>query len=324
MANYSSFLFTGHGNYSGGYDPGACGNNYQEHQVAARINEAAKRYLSHLNIHYGVNNYKNVLTAGNSYSSGHGISTHLNSSVPAATGVEIWVPLSQSDISAEQDLVSGIASLLGITNRGVKSKLDNDTDAGVQYNRVNGSPIYGHDYYGEINRGRSHGTNVCILEVGFISNAGDISKINANIEGIGRLLAQYIARRCGSSINGGSPSPSSSETIYRVRKSADDAQSQIGAYKNLNSAKELADKNQGYKVFDGSRQVYPQTASSSSGYLVKVDTDVLNVRTGPGTNHTCVQTVRQDEVYTITETSGNWGKLKSGAGWICLDYTVRV
>ena len=29
-------------------------------------------------------------------------------------------------------------------------------------------------------------------------------------------------------------------------------------------------------------------------------------------------------VYTIVQTSGNWGKLKSGAGWICLDYTTRV
>lgn len=39
-------------------------------------------------------------------------------------------------------------------------------------------------------------------------------------------------------------------TIYRVRKSWSDAKSQIGAYTNLQSAKDLANKNAGYKVFD--------------------------------------------------------------------------
>lgn len=40
------------------------------------------------------------------------------------------------------------------------------------------------------------------------------------------------------------------DIIYRVRKSANDAKSQIGAYKNLDSAKALADKNSGYSVFE--------------------------------------------------------------------------
>ena len=40
------------------------------------------------------------------------------------------------------------------------------------------------------------------------------------------------------------------KTIYRVRKSAGDAKTQKGAFENLNSAKSLANKNSGYKVFD--------------------------------------------------------------------------
>ena len=39
-------------------------------------------------------------------------------------------------------------------------------------------------------------------------------------------------------------------TIYRVRKTATDAKTQIGAYSNLNSAKKLAEFNSPYKVFD--------------------------------------------------------------------------
>lgn len=40
------------------------------------------------------------------------------------------------------------------------------------------------------------------------------------------------------------------ETMYRVRKSANDAKSQIGAFSILENAKKLADKNPGYSVFD--------------------------------------------------------------------------
>lgn len=59
-------------------------------------------------------------------------------------------------------------------------------------------------------------------------------------------------------------------------------------------------------------------------YLVEVTADVLNVRSGAGTNYKVVTTVKKGEVYTIVEQNNNWGKLKSGAGWICLDYTKKV
>lgn len=61
-----------------------------------------------------------------------------------------------------------------------------------------------------------------------------------------------------------------------------------------------------------------------SSYLVKVNTDVLNVRTGPSTDYRIATTVRMNEVYTIVDESNGWGKLKSGAGWISLDYTKRI
>ena len=58
-------------------------------------------------------------------------------------------------------------------------------------------------------------------------------------------------------------------------------------------------------------------------FKVKVTADVLNVREGAGTSYKITTSVKKDEVYTIVETKNNWGKLKSGAGWICLDYTIR-
>lgn len=65
------------------------------------------------------------------------------------------------------------------------------------------------------------------------------------------------------------------------------------------------------------------TTNEQKTYTVKVNTDTLNIRSGAGTNYPIKGTVKRGEVYTIVETKGNWGKLKSGAGWICLDYTIK-
>lgn len=69
-------------------------------------------------------------------------------------------------------------------------------------------------------------------------------------------------------------------------------------------------------------------AQTSSSYMVRITTSVLNVRKGPGTNYGITTKVKKGEVYTIVaeEKNGNttWGKLKSGAGYISLGYTERV
>jgi hypothetical protein len=59
-------------------------------------------------------------------------------------------------------------------------------------------------------------------------------------------------------------------------------------------------------------------------YLVRVTTGLLNVRAGAGTNYKITTHLKRNEIYTIVAEKGNWGKLKSGAGWICLDYTKKV
>lgn len=59
-------------------------------------------------------------------------------------------------------------------------------------------------------------------------------------------------------------------------------------------------------------------------FKVKVTAFTLNVRKGASTKYGISTVVHRNEVYTIVATQGNWGKLKSGAGWICLDYTKRV
>jgi len=64
-------------------------------------------------------------------------------------------------------------------------------------------------------------------------------------------------------------------------------------------------------------------------YAVKINADSLNYRQGPGIYYPIVGKVHKGEIYTIVDEaygagSSKWGKLKSGAGWISLDYCTKV
>lgn len=75
------------------------------------------------------------------------------------------------------------------------------------------------------------------------------------------------------------------------------------------------------------RDVNSQMAGNqviTDSYLVKVTATKLNIRSGPSTSYKIVGTIEDQGVYTIVETKGNWGKLKSKIGWISLSYTRRV
>lgn len=66
------------------------------------------------------------------------------------------------------------------------------------------------------------------------------------------------------------------------------------------------------------------TAPIDTSFKVRVTANQLNYRAGAGTKYPIKGVIRKGQVYTIVETSGSWGKLKSGAGWICLSYTERI
>jgi hypothetical protein len=82
-------------------------------------------------------------------------------------------------------------------------------------------------------------------------------------------------------------------------------------------------ENREYVAIKGSVASSPAPKADNS-FKVKVTASALNVRKGVGTGYGISTVIRKNEVYTIVATQGNWGKLKSGAGWICLDYTQRV
>ena len=61
-------------------------------------------------------------------------------------------------------------------------------------------------------------------------------------------------------------------------------------------------------------------------FSVRVKVSDLNIRTSPSSKDDSNLTGQYTGVgtFTIVELSGSWGKLKSGAGWICLKYTKKV
>lgn len=80
------------------------------------------------------------------------------------------------------------------------------------------------------------------------------------------------------------------------------------------------------------------TTATNVPYSVKITASSLNIRAGAGTNNKIVGCFTDNEnlikgnpkfyypkgVYTIVEVKDGWGKLKSGIGWISLNYTKRV
>ena len=65
-------------------------------------------------------------------------------------------------------------------------------------------------------------------------------------------------------------------------------------------------------------------------FFVRVNIARLNIRTGPGTDYSLTGKYTGKGVFTIIEASNGtgsnsgWGKLKSGAGWISLDYATKL
>ena len=150
-------------------------------------------------------------------------------------------------------------------------------------------------------------------------------------------LAEKVTAQLGGSASGNADAghpEKLTEGYYRVRRTWADAKSQKGAYKILSNAKKCADANPGYSVFDNNGvNIYTPGGSAAAEevpFTVKVSISDLNIRKGPGTDYAKTGTFTGKGVFTIMEvqsgqgSTAGWGRLKSGAGWISLDYAVKT
>lgn len=82
-------------------------------------------------------------------------------------------------------------------------------------------------------------------------------------------------------------------------------------------------------VKDANKSSAPTVSTTNVPFKVKVSISNLNIRTGAGTNFAATGHFCPPGVYTIVEvkegkgSEKGWGKLKSGAGWISLDFAAR-
>ena len=114
------------------------------------------------------------------------------------------------------------------------------------------------------------------------------------------------------------------DTLYKVRKTADDAQTQMGAFRSLANARNCANKHPGYKVFDAKGVCVYDGAPvkmEPAKYQTKAD---VPIRLGPGENFAKRAKGTGVGVFTIVDIDGTntFGLLKSYEkgrnGWIDL------
>ncbi len=86
------------------------------------------------------------------------------------------------------------------------------------------------------------------------------------------------------------------------------------------------------KYVSAGSQTKPSENNSASfkSYIVRITpSNGVNIRKGPGTDYDIVGAIAKGGAYTIVDEkdgkgASKWGKLKSGAGWIALDYTEKI
>ncbi len=347
MANYNSFVFDGHGvsEVDGSFDPGASSQGVNEHDLVTTINGYTREYLNKtsLAIHYDEQNYIDKDFLGNTYSAKAGVSVHINAG--GGNGVEIYVPVNEKYLEFEFELMKELSNCLGIPNRGVKSR-DYDTENTIK--RTNGVAVGGTDYYKEIRDAWQHGISLAILEVGFIDTS-DLAKMKSKAKEIGYYIAKYICNLCevqAPAQNVAAPAQpevelqASSHPPVQIVKIVNDAIYVLDGPSPDHNIVQTIYKNEVYTIVEvqngygklksgagwiNLKYTAPLTQSQSdSSFKVEIVNNAIYVIDGPSPDNNIVQTIYKGEVYTIVEVQNGYGRLKSGAGWINLNYTRRL
>lgn len=205
---------------------------------------------------------------------------------------------------------------------------------------------YGGEFYGVIRGAVDVGTVGMILEHSFHTNTRSTNWLlkNSNLEKLAKAEARVIAEHYGVASNGKNENeiiiPKTPFVVdvliddlnYRSEPSMNGKE--LGTTEKGIFTINLVDGNWG-KLESGAGWIYlanPDycTIRTSIPFVVEVTIDDLNIRTGPGTTYVKTGEYTEKGKFTITEikegkgSDTGWGKLKSGAGWISLDYAKRV
>ena len=213
------------------------------------------------------------------------ISNHSDAFNGKACGVTAYrsTCLPESD-DLGQKLINAIVDVMKPTtkitySRGVKTRLWGKKDYfGVIRGSVSGASSIAQAEKGPVKY-------TYLVEHGFHDNATECEFLNDknNLKKIAEAKAKAIADYFGltkktSSTKTETVKTENTSELYRVRKSWEDVKSQKGAFKNLASAKALADKNPGFSVYNSKGvKIYPIKKT-----LDELAREVLNGKWGNG------------------------------------------
>lgn len=263
-------LISGHGNG----DSGALGNRYKE---ADLTRELVNLIAPKLRAYATVDVYNQSRNAFKDCQNGtfnigkydYVFEVHFNAFNGQGHGTECYVTSRENGITVEQEIMKRMGKYFTLR--------DNDSVFdGVK--RTN---------FLVINTVKNKGMSGALLETCFIDNANDMRIYQANKDRIAADIVDGMAVGFGlkaskpnAPTEPSKPSKPTTSTLYRVRKTWSDAKSQIGAFKDLDNAKKLCDKNKGYKVYSpNGTQVYPTSTQKSIDEIAR---EVINGKWGNG------------------------------------------
>lgn len=190
------------------------------------------------------------------------------------------------------------------------------------------------NYYGVLHGCRSVGVPGIILEHSFHTNTRATEWLlqDANLAKLAAAEAGYLAQYFG--LTKDKPAVKDPKQLYRVRKSWEDAASQLGAFETLEHAKKACSP--GFTVYDwNGRAVYPvadpavdvkldpaeQFTSAVAGlYKVNSPDGVLNLRSGAAADKTLLEAMPQGSTFRCYGYhTGGWlyGVAESGEVGYC-------
>ena len=150
-----------------------------------------------------------------------------------------------------------------------------------------------------------------------------------------KAIAGEISKAIAKALNIRDRGPKNGAHLYVVRETKEplvlveccfvDNKNDAEQWNPKKCAKAVAEVIAGKKIVDKPvKKPVAERPKPIKPFKVKVTSKALNIRKTPNTNYPPVGKIIGGGVYTITEKKDNWGKLKSGAGWICLDYTKKL
>lgn len=257
----------------GGTDPGALGNGFREADLALKIGLEARRILleeyvgAEVRMSRTTDTYLTLAQRtndANKWGANYFVSIHLNSATSNAKGYEDFIyngsvnnatVALQSAIHAE--IYAAITKELGATpNRGKKrgnfhvireSKMPAVLTENLFINSTHDGPLI---------------------------KKADYVKVLGRAHAVGMAKAAGLKKKTTTSQPSKPTPPPTTSTLYRVRKSANDAQTQIGAYTVKQTAIDLANKraSEGYKVFDSNSKLVhdPKATAAPSNEMYRV------------------------------------------------------